>query len=67
MLGLLRDDRRSGTALTVLDRCRIRWGELVAVTGLAPGDPLTSSTGHWCCSTLVGASATASEIFWVPK
>ncbi|GAP56174.1 conserved hypothetical protein [Arthrobacter sp. Hiyo6] len=32
-LGLLRDDRRSATALAVLDQCRIRWGEVVAVTG----------------------------------
>ena len=29
-LGLLRDDRRYATALNVLDRCRIRWGEVVA-------------------------------------
>ncbi|TFD54741.1 hypothetical protein E3T55_02850 [Cryobacterium frigoriphilum] len=32
-LGLLRDDRRSGTALTVLDGCRIRWGEIVEIIG----------------------------------
>jgi hypothetical protein len=32
-LGLLRDDRRSSTALNVLDQCRIRWGEVVAVEG----------------------------------
>lgn len=32
-LGLLRDDRRSATALSVLDQCRIRWGEVVAVEG----------------------------------
>lgn len=32
-LGLLRDDRRSATALNVLDQCRIRWGEVVAVSG----------------------------------
>lgn len=32
-LGLLHDDRRSATALNVLDRCRIRWGEVVALTG----------------------------------
>ena len=28
-LGLLRDDRRHATALTVLDRCRIRWGQVL--------------------------------------
>lgn len=32
-LGLLRDDRRSATALDALDRCRIRWGEVVAIVG----------------------------------
>jgi hypothetical protein len=32
-LGLLRDDRRSSTALNVLDKCRIRWGEVLAVVG----------------------------------
>jgi hypothetical protein len=32
-LGLLRDDRRSATALNVLDQCRIRWGEVVALAG----------------------------------
>ncbi|MCH6468586.1 DUF6390 family protein [Sinomonas terrae] len=32
-LGLLQDDRRSTTALEVLDRCSIRWGEVLAVTG----------------------------------
>ena len=32
-LGLLHDDRRHATALNVLDRCRIRWGEIVAITG----------------------------------
>lgn len=31
--GLLRDDRRSATALNVLDQCRIRWGEVTAVVG----------------------------------
>ena len=29
-LGLLHDDRRHATALSVLDRCRIRWGEVLA-------------------------------------
>ncbi|WP_269046429.1 DUF6390 family protein [Paenarthrobacter sp. Z7-10] len=32
-LGLLRDDRRFATALNVLDQCRIRWGEVLAITG----------------------------------
>ncbi len=32
-LGLLRDDRRYATALEVLDRCRIRWGEVIAIVG----------------------------------
>ncbi|HEV7166996.1 MAG TPA: DUF6390 family protein [Micrococcaceae bacterium] len=32
-LGLLRDDRRYATALNVLDKCRIRWGEVLAITG----------------------------------
>lgn len=32
-LGLLGDDRRHATALNVLDRCRIRWGEVLALAG----------------------------------
>jgi hypothetical protein len=32
-LGLLRDERRHATALSVLDRCRIRWGRVLAVSG----------------------------------
>jgi len=32
-VGLLGDDRRAPTALTVLDRCRIRWGRVVALQG----------------------------------
>ncbi len=32
-LGLLRDDRRYATALNVLDKCRIRWGDVLAITG----------------------------------
>jgi len=32
-VGLLRDDRKAGHALTVLDRCRIRWGRVTAVLG----------------------------------
>jgi Family of unknown function (DUF6390) len=32
-VGLLSDDRRAPQALTVLDRCRIRWGRVLAVTG----------------------------------
>jgi uncharacterized protein DUF6390 len=31
--GLLGDDRRAEQALTVLDRCRIRWGQVVSVLG----------------------------------
>ena len=31
--GLLGDDRRAEQALTVLDRCRIRWGRLTSVLG----------------------------------
>jgi len=30
-VGLLGDDRKAGHALTVLDRCRIRWGQVSAV------------------------------------
>jgi hypothetical protein len=30
-VGLLGDDRKAGKALTVLDRCRIRWGQVTAV------------------------------------
>jgi len=30
-VGLLGDDRRAPTALTVLDRCRIRWGRVLAL------------------------------------
>ena len=32
-VGLLGDDRRAAQALTVLDRCRIRWGRVLAVLG----------------------------------
>ncbi len=32
-VGLLRDDRKADRALTVLDRCRIRWGQVVSVSG----------------------------------
>ena len=31
--GLLSDGRKAATALTVLDRCRIRWGQVRTVTG----------------------------------
>jgi hypothetical protein len=33
-VGLLGDDRRSGHALTVLDKCRIRWGKVIIDTGV---------------------------------
>ena len=32
-VGLLGDDRKADRALTVLDRCRIRWGQVTAVEG----------------------------------
>ncbi len=32
-VGLLRDDRKSPTAVSVLDRCRIRWGTVESVVG----------------------------------
>lgn len=32
-VGLLGDDRKAWHALTVLDRCRIRWGQVAAVDG----------------------------------
>ncbi len=32
-VGLLGDDRRAAQALTVLDRCRIRWGRVVTLQG----------------------------------
>ena len=32
-VGLLGDDRRAAQALTVLDRCRIRWGRVLACVG----------------------------------
>lgn len=32
-VGLLGDDRKAGHALTVLDRCRIRWGQVTAIYG----------------------------------
>lgn len=32
-LGLLRDDRKSSTALDVLHNCRIRWGRIASVSG----------------------------------
>jgi hypothetical protein len=32
-VGLLGDDRKADRALTVLDRCRIRWGRVSAVHG----------------------------------
>ncbi len=32
-LGLMRDNRKTSTAVRQLDRCRIRWGRLVSVNG----------------------------------
>ncbi len=32
-VGLLGDDRRAAQALTVLDRCRIRWGKVLSLHG----------------------------------
>jgi hypothetical protein len=32
-VGLLGDGRKADTALTVLDRCRIRWGQVTAIAG----------------------------------
>jgi len=32
-VGLLGNDRMAGHALTVLDRCRIRWGKVIAING----------------------------------
>ncbi len=32
-LGLMRDGRKAATAVAQLDRCRIRWGTIVSVTG----------------------------------
>ncbi|MDQ6716094.1 MAG: DUF6390 family protein [Actinomycetota bacterium] len=32
-VGLLRDDRKAPTAVSVLDRCRIRWGTVESVVG----------------------------------
>src|SRR5690606_37780439 len=32
-IGLLTDDRRADQALTVVDRCRIRWGRVVSAHG----------------------------------
>lgn len=32
-IGLLGDDRRHRAALTVLDRCRIRWGQVLSASG----------------------------------
>lgn len=33
-VGLLGDDRKAARALTVLDRCRIRWGQVTAIDGV---------------------------------
>ncbi len=43
-VGLLGDDRRAQQALTVLDRCRIRWGRVLSVQGdqvVVESSPLT--------------------------
>lgn len=43
-VGLLGDDRKADKALEVLDRCRIRWGQVVSATGdqvLVRSQPLT--------------------------
>jgi hypothetical protein len=43
-VGLLGDDRRGAQALTVLDRCRIRWGKVLSVSGdqvVVESEPLT--------------------------
>lgn len=61
-VGLLDDDRKAGHALTVLDRCRIRWGQVEALHGdqavvrsrplafdgrhLALGEPTTESAAR---------------------
>ena len=46
-VGLLGDDRRGAHALTVLDRCRIRWGQVRAVDRRTRW---SSSRGR-CCTT----------------
>ncbi len=48
-VGLLGDDRRADQALTVLDRCRIRWGRVVTVLGdqvVVESSPLTWEHGR---------------------
>ena len=48
-VGLLDDDRRAGQALTVLDRCRIRWGRVEALQGdqaVVRSRPLTFDGRH---------------------
>ncbi|HET8601358.1 MAG TPA: DUF6390 family protein [Segeticoccus sp.] len=48
-VGLLGDDRRAEQALTVLDRCRIRWGRVTAVQGdqvVVDSRPLTYDGGR---------------------
>jgi len=43
-VGLLGDDRRGAQALTVLDRCRIRWGRVLSASGdqvVVESEPLT--------------------------
>lgn len=56
--GLLSDGRKAKHALTVLDRCRIRWGKVLAVQGdqvVVESAPLTWD-GH-----LLGLGATQTE------
>ncbi|MEJ7691129.1 MAG: DUF6390 family protein [Nocardioidaceae bacterium] len=53
-VGLLGDDRRASQALTVLDRCRIRWGRVLSLDGdqvvvesaPSPGTGAGWTTGH---------------------
>ena len=77
-LGLLLDDRRHATALNVLDRCRIRWGEVLAITGddavvrsrplvwdgaaLAVGEPVVESAKHAVNGTGFVAGLAAGDV-----
>jgi hypothetical protein len=62
-VGLLSDDRKAGHALTVLDRCRIRWGKVEAVHGdraVVRTRPLTFDGRHLAFGEPAQETATRS-------
>ncbi|HEY2043090.1 MAG TPA: DUF6390 family protein [Jatrophihabitans sp.] len=62
-VGLLGEDRRGEQALTVLDRCRIRWGRVREVLGdqvVVESQPLTWNGQHLALGEMVTETAVRS-------